>query len=199
MTYRAKAILLLAAQCALVSSVAGKYLWERQTRPQVWTAAQYFDPELAVRGRYLALQPILDVCALPHDGRHMHKIVDYQRKGTSKEFWWRVRLRPVAGGLRPEDTGDPAPDFAIPYEVFQRNATRTETDTYVATQAADAPCSAGVVKVDMPYFVSEQYKASALADPHGFVHLYVQLTIPPSGPPRIIRLSETPPPGFAKP
>ena len=63
-------LILLLVQLVLVLSVAGKYLYERQTRPRVWTRATQFDPALPLRGRYLALQLLVDACGLPRDGEH---------------------------------------------------------------------------------------------------------------------------------
>ena len=54
-------LILFFVQLVLVLSVAGKYLYERQTRPRVWTRATQFDPNLPLRGRYLALQLLLDL------------------------------------------------------------------------------------------------------------------------------------------
>jgi len=68
---------------AIVSSLGGKLLFDRATRPRVWARAAPVDPDLPIRGRYvrLALQadPVGDVLShgprgIPvsleeHDGR----------------------------------------------------------------------------------------------------------------------------------
>jgi hypothetical protein len=81
-------LILAVVQVVLVLSVAGKYLYERQTRPRVWTKATQFDPALPLRGRYLALQLMLDACGLPRDAEHT--IPGYP---GGHPFWqWHVSL-----------------------------------------------------------------------------------------------------------
>ena len=55
-----RAIVLLAVQAALVLSIAGKYLYEREVCPRVWVPAAQYDPNMPLRGRYLALQLAVD-------------------------------------------------------------------------------------------------------------------------------------------
>lgn len=55
-------VVLLVVQLAIVSSIAGKYLYQRWTCPRVWTRALAYDPELVMRGRYLSLQLTVDGC-----------------------------------------------------------------------------------------------------------------------------------------
>ena len=63
-------IILALVQLVLVLSVAGKYLYERKTRPRVWTRAAQYDPSLPLRGRYVALQLMVDACGLPRGAEH---------------------------------------------------------------------------------------------------------------------------------
>jgi hypothetical protein len=49
-----KGLLLAAIQIAIVLSLGGKLLYDRATRPRVWVLCQAYDPELPIRGRYLA-------------------------------------------------------------------------------------------------------------------------------------------------
>ena len=60
-----RALLLLAIQIALVSTIAAKYLYQRNTCPRVWTRAVAFDPELVLRGRYLSIRLKTDACSIP--------------------------------------------------------------------------------------------------------------------------------------
>ncbi len=55
-------IALLVFQFALVSSIAAKYLYQRQTNPRVWTRTAAIDPVLPMRGRYLSLSLMVDGC-----------------------------------------------------------------------------------------------------------------------------------------
>jgi hypothetical protein len=49
-----KGLLLAAIQILIVVSLGGKLLYDRATRPRVWALCQVYDPELPIRGRYLA-------------------------------------------------------------------------------------------------------------------------------------------------
>ena len=55
-------VALLVIQLALVSSIAAKYLYQRERCPRVWTRAAAYDPNLVMRGRYLSLQLTVDGC-----------------------------------------------------------------------------------------------------------------------------------------
>jgi hypothetical protein len=66
-----RGLVLLAVQCVLVLTTAGKYVWERHTRPMVWTRVGVFNElELASisrdpENRYVAVQLLADACSLP--------------------------------------------------------------------------------------------------------------------------------------
>jgi hypothetical protein len=49
-----KGLFLAALQILVVLSLAGKLLYDRHARPRVWVLSEVFDPELPIRGRYLA-------------------------------------------------------------------------------------------------------------------------------------------------
>jgi uncharacterized membrane-anchored protein len=51
-----KALLLGIAQLALVSSLGGKLLADRATRPRFWLKTAPVDPDLPIRGRYVSLR-----------------------------------------------------------------------------------------------------------------------------------------------
>jgi len=56
MTLTAKGLVLAALECALALSVGGKLLYDRATCPRVWVRTAPWDPDLPIRGRYLALR-----------------------------------------------------------------------------------------------------------------------------------------------
>jgi len=56
MTLTRKGIILAAFQCLLVLSLSGKLLYDRSTCPRVWVKTAQWDPNLPIRGRYLALR-----------------------------------------------------------------------------------------------------------------------------------------------
>jgi uncharacterized membrane-anchored protein len=90
MTHRGRALTLLAVQLALVLSIAGNYLYERKTCPRVWMRTAQFDPNLPLRGRYLALQLAVDACSLPRDSS------TWQSWNANGMGNWRWKVRPVA-------------------------------------------------------------------------------------------------------
>lgn len=51
-----KGMILGLLQCLLALSLTGKLLYDRATCPRVWVRTVPWDPELPVRGRYLALR-----------------------------------------------------------------------------------------------------------------------------------------------
>jgi hypothetical protein len=51
-----KGLVVAALQCLIALSLGGKLLYDRSTRPRVWVKTACWDPELPIRGRYLALQ-----------------------------------------------------------------------------------------------------------------------------------------------
>jgi hypothetical protein len=62
MSSLSKGLVLGVIHLSLVASVGGKMLYDRATRPRVWVRTGPVDPNLPIRGRYLALR--LEVPAL---------------------------------------------------------------------------------------------------------------------------------------
>jgi hypothetical protein len=56
MTLTRKGLILAAFQCLLALSLSGKLLYDRATCPRVWVKTAQWDPNLPIRGRYLALR-----------------------------------------------------------------------------------------------------------------------------------------------
>ena len=56
MTLTRKGLILAAFQCLLALSLSGKLLYDRSTCPRVWVKTARWDPNLPIRGRYLALR-----------------------------------------------------------------------------------------------------------------------------------------------
>jgi hypothetical protein len=162
MTSRNRAILLIVIQCVLVSSIAAKYLYERATRPRVWVRAAQYDPELPMRGRYLALQPEVDVCGLTPASPAFDN-------GTPG--WYEVRLVARDGKLVAEDAHD-----RLPRGYFSRVMVIDRTH-----------CERAPVWPAIDYFVPENARSPFPLKPGQ--ELWVEVTVPPSGPPRAIQLA----------
>ena len=60
-----KAVLIALIHVAIVTSLGAKLLYDRATRPRVWVRTQNYDPNLPIRGRYVALRPLFDDPAPP--------------------------------------------------------------------------------------------------------------------------------------
>ena len=56
MTLTWKGLILAVFQCLLALSLSGKLLYDRATCPRVWVKTAQWDPNLPIRGRYLALR-----------------------------------------------------------------------------------------------------------------------------------------------
>jgi hypothetical protein len=171
MSQKRRAVVLLVVQAVLVLSIAGKYLYERKTCPRVWVRAAQYDPSLPLRGRYLALQLAVDACALPRDQAY-HTKADF-RSVPPFAGSWRWDVRPVAkeGKLVP---------------VLATAVDRPETTDEV-TVWGNGPCDRARLSKNVEYFLSDQAKAPFPLKPHE--ELWVEVTVPPMGPPRPIQLA----------
>lgn len=169
MTQKYRAAVLLVIQAVLVLSIAGKYLYERKTCPRVWVPSAQYDPSLPLRGRYLSLQLAVDACALPHDAAHQMPGFDNRHNLNN----WRWDVKPVAqdGKLVPLLASD----------------TDRPEQTDEATIRGNQPCNRARLSKNVEYFVSDKAKAPFPLKPHE--ELWVEVTVPPIGPPRPIQLA----------
>lgn len=169
MNFRRRGIALLVIQILLVASIAGRYVYERTTRPRVWARAAQYDPNLPIRGRYLALSPEVNACALPHDAASDR---GWRQEKIAHPNWeWRVKVAARDGHLVVEDARDVLP--------------RGETQTIWLrenTSCDRAPLSPGV-----DFFIPDTAKSPFPLKPGQ--ELWVELTVPPAGPPRPIQLA----------
>jgi hypothetical protein len=165
-------LILLFVQLVLVLSVAGKYLYERQTRPRVWTRAIQFDPSLPLRGRYLALQLLLDACGLPRDAEHT-----IQEYSVGRPWRWNVSLTAANGKLMPR----------VENPRSWRNG-----DTL--TLFADEPCDRARMSTKEMLFIPDRAHPPFPLQPGQ--ELWVEVTLPPSGPPRPIQIALSSAGGF---
>jgi hypothetical protein len=159
-------VVLAVVQLVLVLSVAGKYLYERQTRPRVWTRATQFDPALPLRGRYLALQLMVDACGLPRDAEHT--IPGY---AGIHPFWqWPVALTTANGKLVPR---------------LEKRWSPREGGTL--TLFADKPCDQATLSNQLMLFAPD--RAQLPFPLKAGQELWVEVTLPQSGPPRPIQMA----------
>ena len=157
---RNRAILLVVIQCLLVSSVAVKYLYERATRPRVWVRVEQFDPNLPMRGRYLALSPLVNACGLPRD----------EESGSLANPHWRVVTKARDGKLVVEDARNIMP--------------RSETQSI---WLYGAPCERARLTPGVDFFIPDTAKSPFPLEKG--TELWAEVTVPPAGPPRPIQLA----------
>ena len=173
------AAVLLGVQLALVLSIAGKYLYERKTRPRVWVRTAQFDPSLPLRGRYLALQLAVNACGLPHDPAHFTQ--GYQISPgniTPGSYRWSVLLGVQDGHLIPQLEDHP----------------RTPEGIQELTQTADRGCERVPLTTETEFFIPDTAKPPFLLKKGQ--ELWVEVTVPKSGPPRPIQLASSDADGF---
>jgi hypothetical protein len=124
LTLARKGLILAAFQCLLALSTGGKLLYDRATCPRVWVKTGQWDPDLPIRGRYLALRLTPETGAQGYaetNGRmvlffvpeHTLPFETLRARRDAPELWAEVTLphkgppRPIrlalkkAGGLEP--------------------------------------------------------------------------------------------------
>ena len=166
-----RAVLLLAIQAVLVLSIAGKYLYERKTCPRVWVRAAQYDPNAPLRGRYLAMQLAVDACGLPRDEGHQYRYAVPSVPALAASWHWTVRLEVQGGKLVP---------------VLVGGTDRPEM-TEELTVWGNRPCDRATLSQGVEYFISDTAKNPF--PPKKGEELWVEVTVPPMGPPRPIQLA----------
>lgn len=178
-TLSAASLTVLVVQVAIVSTVAAKYLYQRHACPRVWTRAAAFDPELPMRGRYLALQLTVDGCgstlpsakdaAFPHKYDGTVKPGPYMLRQDTNFFRANLKVeqnRLVAERIEGETTSNEGQEV-------EGNA-GTSCDQMRLAQGTD-------------FFISDTAQ-SPLPLKTG-QELWIEVTVPPKGPPRPIQLA----------
>jgi hypothetical protein len=173
-------LLLLAVQLAIVSSIAAKYLYQRATCPRVWTRTTAYDPSLPLRGRYLSVQLSVDGCAstlpsaeqarMPRDQNSVPAGKVYTVQGPSAVNF--------SGRLKVED----GKLVAIRIPDGQDDAGGQQV-----MAGPGAACDQMTLQTPVDFFISEK-----AVDPSGFHpgrELWMEVTVPPKGPPRPIQLA----------
>lgn len=160
---------LLFIQLVLVLSIAGKYLYERQTRPRVWVRAAQFDPALPLRGRYLALQLLVNACGLPPEAGS--KYPPFYRGPRS--WQWNVSL--VA------DNGKLVPMLA-------------PQSQQVLIISGGRPCDRATLSPQAMLFIPDRAELPLPLKPGQ--DLWVEVTVPAAGPPRPLQIAVSSADGF---
>jgi len=99
-----KAFVVAAIQVLIVCLLGAKLLYDRHTRPQVWLKAAQYDPNLPIRGRYLALQLELNEPRSPEELK--------QKFGSGQQY---------AGMNEGYECGSIVADDGVPTVVFDNS------------------------------------------------------------------------------
>lgn len=179
MRWSGSSLALLAIQLVLVSSIAGKYLYQRWTCPRVWTRAVAVDPVSLLRGRYLSLRLTVDGCrsTLPS-------------------------ARQAAFGRNVDGSANQSPYAVAAPQTVQFPAHLLARDnklSAIALAAGENPargqmvlatpgtsCEAMSLAVPASFYVPDQARF-----PQGSpgAELWIEVTVPPQGPPRPLQLA----------
>lgn len=178
-SFPAVSLVILVVQLGLVSSIAAKYLYERWKCPRVWTRASGYDPELAMRGRYLSLQLMVDGCG-----------------STLPSAAQAAFLRDTTGAVKPGpySIGKQPTTFRADVRA-QDNTLRTMriandesgTEGLEVSAMPGAPCDAMRLDEPVDFFIPE-HAQDPLPLQKG-QELWIEVTVPPKGPPRPIQLA----------
>jgi hypothetical protein len=180
MKFSKTSIVLLLIQLALVSSIAAKYLYQRATCPRAWTRAAAYDPYMVMRGRYLSLRLSVDGCqsTLPSA---LHAVFPRNTDGTTKPSGYTVKSE-FSVGFRAKLKADGNKLVAIRIPEADLKSKGVEV-----TALPGSSCYA--LRIDEPV---DFYIAEHAADPTPLKpgqELWIEVTIPPQGPPRPIQLA----------
>jgi hypothetical protein len=173
-------IVLLVIQLALVLSIAAKYLYQRSTCPRVWTRTAAYDPNMVMRGRYLSLRLTVDGCqsTLPSA---LHAIFPRNADGTTRPNGFTVKSEyPVRFRAKLKVQGNKLLAIRIP------EADLTSKGVEVMAMP-DSSCNAMRVVEPVDFYIAEHAADPTPLQPGQ--ELWIEVTVPPLGPPRPIQLA----------
>lgn len=154
-----KGLLLCVVQLLIVLSLAGGLLYDRATRPRVWVLAQGYDPELPIRGRYLA-----ERLRMPAEGFITNEVGQGAVPSYANRNWAYLQVRnnqliATAQGSGPGE--------------------------WIYLQKNNDGSIAAVTKDPVLFFISERAEIPILKPGE---EMWVEVTVPEKGPPRPIRI-----------
>jgi hypothetical protein len=156
-----KGLLVGAIQIALVLSLGGKLLYDRMTRPRLWVQCQVFDPELPIRGRYLAEQ-----LRLRSEGfTYKETKAPYSGEWYANRQWAHLEVQ--SGQLVAMQQGSGPGEWIYLH--------KNNDGSIIA-----------LTEEPVLVFVSDR---ASIPSPKAGQELWVEVTVPAEGPPRPIRLA----------
>ena len=173
-------VAVLVIQLALVSTIAVKYLHQRRSCPRVWVRTAAYDPDMVMRGRYLSTQLLVDGC-----------------KSTLPSAKQAQFPRNVDGTTKPGGFG-----LVVEFPVYFRAYLKVENNRLIAVRVEGedrggngqqvivrpgSTCDQMRLAEPVDFYIAE-HAASPLPVKAG-QELWVEVTIPPKGPPRPIQMA----------
>lgn len=173
-------VALLLFQVLLVSSIGAKYLYQRVRCPRVWTRAAFYDPDLVMRGRYLSMTLTVNGCqsTLPSA-----KFAEFPRNidGTTRPDGYSInaqRWTVFPADLKVE--GNKLVAIRI-----QNPETPSAGEKVLALP--EAPCDSLRLRAPVNFYIPEHTQTPVPL--RAGQELWVEVTVPPKGPPRPIQLA----------
>ncbi|MCE5243879.1 MAG: GDYXXLXY domain-containing protein [Desulfobacteraceae bacterium] len=155
-----KGLVIAVVHLCLVASLGAKLLYDRATRPRVWVLTVPFDPELPVRGRYVSLQLVVEP-----------KGMNRPEQGDSRRSTESVVLRPEGERLVAE---------ACP------SGRTVDSSCFLLQWVARDGRDLAVLSEPAAFFIPEHVPDPSRRPPGE--ELWIEVTVPKTGPPRPIRL-----------
>ena len=173
-------IVLLVIQLALVSSIAAKYLYQRSPCPRVWTRTAAYDPDMVMRGRYLSLRLTVDGCqsTLPSA---LHAIFPRNADGTTRKGGFHVNWQ---GAVRFRAKLKVEGNKLLAIRIPEADLTSKGVDV---TAWPDSACDAMRLDEPVDFYIAEHAVDPTPLQPGQ--ELWLEVTVPPLGPPRPIQLA----------
>jgi hypothetical protein len=171
---------LLVIQLVLVSSIAAKYLYQRSSCPRVWTRTVTYDPSLIMRGRYLSMQLKVDGCqsTLPSAKEvGFPRNLDGVPNGTNFSI---AAQQPVVFPAKLAVSGNKLVAIRI-----SDNDDDTSGQNVIAVSGAS--CDQLHLSDPVDFYLAEHATSPLPVRPGQ--ELWVEVTVPPKGPPRPIQLA----------
>jgi uncharacterized membrane-anchored protein len=171
---------LLVIQLVLVSSIAAKYLYQRSTCPRVWTRTVMYDPSLIMRGRYLSMQLTVDGCqsTLPSAKEAgFPRNLDGVPNGTNFSI---AAQQPVVFPAKLAVNGNKLVAIRI-----SDNDDDSSGQNVIAVSRAS--CDRMRLSDPVNFYLAEHATSPLPVRPGQ--ELWVEVTVPPNGPPRPIQLA----------
>jgi hypothetical protein len=177
-------IALLVIQLAIVSLIAAKYLYQRWTCPRVWTRTVVYDSERVMSGRYLSEQLIVDGCksTLPSAKEAaMPRNVDGLPVGTRFSVNTAQAVR-FPASIKVE--GNKLVALRIP---DSENVSPMPPGSQIVAAWPGSSCENLRLDTPVDFYIPEH--AAIPAHLKTGQELWIEVTVPPKGPPRPIQLA----------